>query len=352
MLAMHAAALASPSATAIAARTVRALSDHFGLVLPRWRDLTVIERFRLCQLAGKDVELNWTFTFNVSDQQREEWVSTHGGLAEGFRREVIKGLRHIFPDGPNYWFVVEPKAATGAEGDRYRDQPGKPRRFDVHGAIRASRAQLSRLQRSLWARAFKLKKADPSDTHPLQKLGRSACMCPVRDDRWMHYPLKGVSRTVRLHCDVAGDRPFGASQRLHADARARFEEFRRLVIGMPPLTEDVELAMRASIEAVHCEVPATSAVELVVRIERAIRLTLISRFPAEGPRIAAAEAHPAHTGLPADHAPSGPSSPSASTLRPRGGRRGASRSSGFAAHDDNPLLRPIGDQCACARSAS
>lgn len=351
MLALHAGSLAAPSTLGNAARIVQALTSHFGLVLPRWRDLTPVERLNLCQLAGKDAGLNQAFTFNISDEQRESWIETYGDLAEGFRRVVIKGMRHIFPTGVLLWFVVEPKEAVGARAERYCDLPGRPRRFDVHGAIHATEEQLSRLQRSIWARAFKLKPADPSDPYPLQKFGRSALMRPIRDDWWIHYPLKGLLRTIRLHSDVVGDKPFGASQKLHADAKARYEDFRGLVVGAPPLPAQVQADISVAVEAVHHDVPAGRVVERLKRAEVVIRLTIVNHYLVEAPPLALPESPIALPESPtvstvssAEGLPPVLPSSSLGLHRPSIGRRTGRRSAGLGAVDDNPLLRPVGDQ--------
>ena len=295
MLAMHAAALSSPSAADNTARIVQVLADHHGLVFPRWRDLSSIDQFRLRQLAGKQAGLNWTFTFNISDEQREQWIEKHGNIAEGFRREVIKGLRHIFPDGPDYWFVVEPKRAKGAKAKHYRDRAGALRRFDIHGAIYANKEQLGRVQQSIWARAFKIKPADMSDTHPLQKLGRSAYMTPIRDDGWMSYCLKAINRTISDHSDICGDKPFGASQRLQQDAQEKFETYRQFVADISPMPAEVEAAIRSVINAVEEEVPVTRVIDRLTKIESNVRMTILKHFPGDGPDIAADVGAPAST---------------------------------------------------------
>lgn len=224
-------------------RIVQILLEHFHMTFPRWKDLTPSEHLLFYQLSGHLRGINEALTFDVSDDQLESWVREHGSIAEGFRKEIIHGCRHLFDGAPEYWFVVEPKVSKGNAKDFYIDFPGRPRRFDVHCGFKISgEEQDSKFQQYIWKKTEKLGYGNPAfanELFPLRRRGRMSYMRRVFDEFWGAYTRKCLDFTIEKHADVTGIRPFGASSKIKGDAASFYRTFHEKVLHSQPAANEI-----------------------------------------------------------------------------------------------------------------
>lgn len=209
--------------------------------LPPWRYVPEHFKVLLFSLAADVIGVTDALTFDLSDQQAEDWMAQYGSLAEGFRRVVLDQTRRPFNGKMTYLFYVEPKKSKGKDARRYRDEPGRPRRFDVHCAIRIPDDPeiMSRFQKSVWKRTHKWTPVDPTDGFPLYKRGRFAYIKPITGEGWLAYCRKAYRLTKQLHRDKVGRQPYGMSNDVIREAKRIYEDVRRAVDSFPADPEHV-----------------------------------------------------------------------------------------------------------------
>lgn len=208
---------------------------------PRWKDLLPREKFRFELIAGHNLGINFALTFNISDQQRTDWISKHSNLARGFHNEILRNVRHIIGNKPLYWFVVEPKVSKGKSANTYEDKPGDPRRFDIHAGFFVEDGVMQRFQKAILKRAEELKLKKPRkkktllpvrtkipNKYPLYLRGRMAHGTSIRDEGWGRYSSKAIELTRSIHFDVVGKNPTGRAIALKDHAERIYSEVRRL----------------------------------------------------------------------------------------------------------------------------
>lgn len=211
-----------------------------GYIPPRWRDLTPLEKFAMEQTAGHQLGINLALTFDISDQQRIAWTKKHENLLSGFKKEILKKVRHTIGNNPCFWLVIEPKKARGEKGKSYIDTPNSLRRFDIHAGFRIKKHQNSPFQKAIYRQAEKLElkvklspvnrlkvKPRKSSSLPLQLKGRMAYASPIKDIGWTGYSTKVIDKTVKNHSDVTSKKPFGRSRNLTQAAKATYDQIRR-----------------------------------------------------------------------------------------------------------------------------
>lgn len=315
ILRVCAAAIAEPARLEWAARIVRALCTEFSIPLPKWAGLTFVEAHLFHSLAGWDCGVGYTLTFNISDEQRVEWIREHGNLTEGFRKEVLRHLRRLLGGRGeiHYTLVIEPKVATGKDASTYVDgKDGRPRRFDVHASFAVPADQVSEFQQIVAARTYRNETFDKGDPYPLYKVGRFARMKLIHyAEGWAAYIAKGLALTAEIHQDVTGSKPFASSQSLRRLARERYEALCGAVNQTELSARDCA-RIEAEVATINVEVPAEKIVERVRRVEEAVRLILVDHYPVAGPPIALRDTQAAYPGPPAGILPDDTEKPSVS----------------------------------------
>ena len=220
-------------------RKVSSLSYLTGYSPPRWTDLTSSEKFVMEQIVGHFFKINFSTTFNISDEQRQNWISKHKNITIGFKKEVLHKVRHILGKRPTYWLVVEPKISRGKKAKKYVDTINSPRRFDIHAGFLVDKSDLARFQQGLDKRAeqLKLKTPKPSSSllpkkkkqkipYPLFLKGRMVQGAYIKDIGWATYSSKAIALTKKMHTDLTGPTPFGKSRNLTHAAKAAYEQIR------------------------------------------------------------------------------------------------------------------------------
>ncbi|WP_323795152.1 hypothetical protein [Nisaea sp.] len=253
-------------------RIVQAIMSHYNITLPRWRDLSEKESLTFIQAAGYRQGVNRAHTFNISDQQRIEWLKKHGNLTNGFKKEIIENLRYPAGESLTYWFVIEPKISKGPAASNYMDKAGEPRRFDAHFAILEDSSEMvSKIELACWKRAYKLRPDEHStDKRPGTKRGRSYFAKGINGRGWESYSRKFIVGTMELHADVVGQKPFGASLQLHRSAKQLYDEFRESVM-------DLDSPSEALLSAINSELDFLSRAERlsVPKFTAAVRLAVV-----------------------------------------------------------------------------
>ncbi|MCC3303379.1 hypothetical protein [Sneathiella sp. HT1-7] len=237
-------------------RIVSSLSYLTGYSPPRWTDLTSSEKFVMEQIVGHFFKINFSITFNISDEQQQNWISKHKNLTIGFKKEILHKVRHILGKHPTYWLVVEPKVSRGKKAKEYVDRINSPRRFDIHAGFLVDKTDLDRFQQGLSKRAAELKLKTPKPSgallpkkkkqkipYPLFLKGKMVQGAYIVNIGWATYSSKAIALTKKMHTDLTGPTPFGKSRNLTHAAKAAYEQIRidAAIYEIPkPLLADLE----------------------------------------------------------------------------------------------------------------
>lgn len=308
---MTAAAL-YPEGRARSVATVTLLSSYYSFAPLLWDDLSPEEKFGYYQIAGDRAGCNVAFSFVIPDMYRREWVANEnlGSITGGFRDVVVRSIGDGFRNRrlgskPSLWFVVEPKKARGKAALQYADG-SVPRRFDIHGAARLTTLEeLDAFESALRGfvepgmayskYAIKLRPiggyhSDPvvdelwwrwfleEQDKPVCKRKRIFRYDPIYQPAgWMSYVRKSLSLTAKIHADVCGSKPYGATQDLKRLAKALYNEVRAEVLeGRPYLPASARVDLDIAVAHAMETVPATAVAKRAEAVKEAVRCAMLT----------------------------------------------------------------------------
>lgn len=284
-----------PARRANAVATVILLSSYYAFTPLEWDGLASEEKLGFYQLAGDKAGCNVAVSFNVSDRDRQLWVSKYGDITKGVSEIIIRALRDAFRNTtegmPPLWFVVEAQRAKGRAAKEYVDGE-MPRRFGFHGAVRISKPEQLELFESVLRRfayneyAVELRPIGGYMASSIGKILLERRFLKKRANRrrtfdphdpkytpagWFNYTTKALKRSTTKHVDVCGLKPYGATKDLHSGAKALYDAVRIEVIGsLATLPSEV----LSRLDALIGRLPALNEVGNAETADRAIEYAL------------------------------------------------------------------------------
>lgn len=237
-----------------AALIVNRLVYLIGFIPPRWKDLSPVEKLDLEMSRGFNLGIEISLSFNISDQQRIEWVKKYSNITKGFKKEVLHHTRHMLGPDPMYWLVVEPNVSKGGKAKHYKDAPGAPRRFGVHAGILLQHGTMNEFLLATTDKApdflggikpkkmtLKFSPIPIGKGHRVAYYNRAVAIGEIKDTGWGDYSTKVLDTTMEIHTDVTGKKPIGASRKLNQEASQIYEKVRKLA-------EDIVLTSAIKLE--------------------------------------------------------------------------------------------------------